>query len=91
MFGGRRAFFDDRALDWVALSQSNVTSEGHHIQAGHDCPCLKTFVRCYHHKHRTYTQHHPSRRLIPVLIASKTANNSTKIRRRSTPQRDKQP
>ena len=33
MFSGRKAgFFDDRALDWVALSQSNVTSEGHHIQ-----------------------------------------------------------
>jgi len=32
MSSGRKArFFDDRALDWVALSQSNVTSEGHHI------------------------------------------------------------
>jgi hypothetical protein len=92
MFDGRRAhLFDDRALDWVALSQINVTSEGHHIQAGHDCPCLDAFVICYHHKHRAYPQPHPSRRLIPVLIASKTANNISKIRRRSTPQRDKQP
>ena len=33
MFSGRKAgFFDDRALDWVALSQTNVTSEGHHIR-----------------------------------------------------------
>jgi hypothetical protein len=33
MFSGRRArLFDDRALDWVALSQTNVTSEGHHVQ-----------------------------------------------------------
>jgi len=33
MFSGRKArFFDDRALDWVALSQTHVTSEDHHIQ-----------------------------------------------------------
>jgi hypothetical protein len=33
MFSGRRAgLLDDRALDWVALSQTNVTSEGHHVQ-----------------------------------------------------------
>ena len=33
MSGGRKAgLFDDRALDWVALSQTNVTSEGHHVQ-----------------------------------------------------------
>jgi hypothetical protein len=33
MSGGRKAgLFDDRALDWVALSQTNVTSECHHVQ-----------------------------------------------------------